>query len=111
MLKLLVYSLIAMAVFLIVSAPWVSAVVYFWNGIMQPKFVWPWTFPDIPYSRTMAIISILAWMKMIFSSEVDKGVYHHTLFHIFHWFCVLLWFKVSKLSNLCHFHSIFTDFH
>lgn len=75
MLKLVIYSLIACAFVSIVVFPWFTVVMYYANGIMQPKFVWPWTFPDFAVSKTLAIFSILALLGTVFNKKIDVNIY------------------------------------
>ncbi|MDT0582633.1 O-antigen ligase family protein [Brumicola blandensis] len=77
MLKILVYLLLAYGVVGVFVNPWVPIVFYYLNGIMQPQFIWPWTFPEFPISlsKILAIMSILALFKSIFFRQVSFGVF------------------------------------
>lgn len=75
MLKLLVYILFSIALFCVFSAPWVTSVMYFLNGVLQPKYIWPWTFPDLSVSKYLVLASIAAWGIAVIRKKVDFQVY------------------------------------
>ena len=77
MLKAFVYCIFLYAFVAIIANPWFPIVAYFANGIMQPKYVWPWTFPDISISKYLAIFSILALMKVIATKKIDWSIYKY----------------------------------
>lgn len=75
MIKVLVYSLFLTALWSIFSTPWVTTAVYFLNGVMQPRFLWRWTFPDISLSKYLAIASIVGWMIAVARKKIDYQIY------------------------------------
>jgi len=77
LLKITVYLILLYAILSLFLNPWVPLLVYYLNGIMQPQFIWPWTFPEfsISLSKILAIASILALFKSIISGHVDFAIY------------------------------------
>lgn len=78
MIPILVYFFMFLSVIGILVNPVIPAVFYFMNGIMQPAFIWPWTFPYFSFmslSKILAIFSILAWMKLAFTQKIDFSIY------------------------------------
>lgn len=77
MLKITVYLLLLYAILSLFLNPWVPLLFYYLNGIMQPQFLWPWTFPEfsISVSKILAIASILALIKSMISGQVDFAIY------------------------------------
>ncbi|WP_148277440.1 O-antigen ligase family protein [Brumicola pallidula] len=77
MLKITVYLLLLYSIISLFLNPWVPLLFYYLNGIMQPQFIWPWTFPEfsISVSKILAIASILALMKSMISGQVDFAIY------------------------------------
>jgi hypothetical protein len=77
LLKITVYLILLYAILSLLLNPWIPLLVYYLNGIMQPQFIWPWTFPEfsISVSKILAIASILALIKSMLSGQVDFAIY------------------------------------
>jgi hypothetical protein len=77
LLKITAYFILLYSFLSLFVNPWIPLLFYYLNGIMQPQFLWPWTFPQfsISVSRILAIISIAALMKATFSGHVDFAIY------------------------------------
>jgi hypothetical protein len=77
LLKITVYLILVYSILSLFLNPWIPLLVYYLNGIMQPQFIWPWTFPEfsISVSRILAIASILAFIKSMISRQVDFEIY------------------------------------
>ncbi|QSP93523.1 O-antigen ligase family protein [Marinobacter salinisoli] len=71
----LVYILIAVAALSLPLAPWVSAFIYFLNSIVQPQYVYPWTFPEIPVFKITAALSIIGLGISIISGKANFSLY------------------------------------
>ncbi|WP_158971648.1 O-antigen ligase [Paraglaciecola sp. L3A3] len=44
---------------------------------MQPKYIWPWTFPDFAVSKFLAIFSIVAFLIAISTKKLDASIYRN----------------------------------
>ena len=76
MVKILVYILVLVAAVSVVANPWVPSILYSLNAILQPKYVWPWTFPDLATSKIAAIWCILAWFVAVARKTIDLSIYN-----------------------------------
>ncbi len=78
MVQAFVYFFLLVSATAVVFSPWIPALFYFLNGIMQPSYVWPYEFPYFSFmslSKMLAILSILGWMKLLVTKKIDISIY------------------------------------
>ncbi len=77
MIKLLAILLLIITGILLSSLPWLSAISYMTVSVLQPQYVWFWSFENFPIFKITAILSILALLLMLAKGEVDKSIYRY----------------------------------
>jgi hypothetical protein len=93
MIKILTIIAIAMALLLIVSAPYVAAILYAIVSILQPHYVWFWAFEGFSIFKISAGIAIIAWFIQMIRGQINWQVYNTGIFYAM---CLIgLFFYVS----------------
>lgn len=95
--KLLFWGFLLWALQALFSNAWISGMVYSLYAVLQPKYVWPWSFPDISYSMILALCCIAGAGLAFARSEVDKTIFSYRQ----HWVLVfmLVLFKLSDFFS------------
>ncbi len=61
MVRLLTILTIMLSTFMLVQAPWIAALMYSTVSILQPQYVWFWSFDNIAIFNVSAGLTIIAW--------------------------------------------------
>ena len=75
MIRFLTILGLLVSLFLLSSAPWASAVAYTLVSILQPQYVWFWSFESIPIFKITAALAILAWGIELSRGNINWQVY------------------------------------
>lgn len=75
MIRFLTILGLLVSLFFLSSAPWVSAVAYTLVSILQPQYVWFWSFESIPIFKITAGLAILAWCIEFNRGNINWQVY------------------------------------
>ena len=75
MLTFLVYVLLATGVFALFTHGFITTALYSLNAVMQPSYLWKWTFPDVSISKYLAISCILSWLILAAKKRIDFSIY------------------------------------
>jgi O-antigen ligase len=81
MIKILVLIAIAMSILLVISAPYVAAILYATVSLLQPHHVWFWAFEGISIFKISAGIAIVAWFFQMFRGLINWQVYNNGIFY------------------------------
>ncbi|MBO7922661.1 O-antigen ligase family protein [Alteromonas sp. K632G] len=75
MVKILTILALLFTTTMLVSAPYLSALSYTMVSVMQPQYIWFWSFEGIPLFKITAGLSILAWIIQAAKGEINWAVY------------------------------------
>ena len=75
MIRFLTILGLLVSLFLLSSAPWASAVAYTLVSILQPQYLWFWSFESIPIFKITAALAILAWGIELSRGNINWQVY------------------------------------
>jgi hypothetical protein len=75
MIRLLTILGLLACIFLLSTAPWASAVAYTLVSILQPQYVWFWSFESIPIFKITAGLAIIAWCIEAGRGNINWKVY------------------------------------
>ena len=81
MIKILAFIAIALALLLIVSAPYAAAILYATVSILQPHHVWFWAFEGFSIYKVSAGIAIVAWFFQMVRGNINWQVYNNGIFY------------------------------
>lgn len=94
MIRLLTILGLLACLFMLSAAPWASAVAYTLVSIMQPQYVWYWSFESIPIFKISAALAIIAWVI-----ELSRGNINWQIYKTWQFKGVLLIWAWMHLSN------------
>jgi O-antigen ligase len=80
MILLLTIILILISIVLIVKAPWCAAALYALVSILQPQYVWFWSFEDFSVFKVTAGVAIVAWGLHLVRGKIDWSIYNNGIF-------------------------------
>ena len=80
MIKLLTILTILLSTLMLVQAPWIAALFYSVVSIMQPQYVWFWSFDNIAIFNISAGLSIVAWGIYVFRGKLQWQLYNNGIF-------------------------------
>ncbi|MFT6987447.1 MAG: uncharacterized membrane protein YidH (DUF202 family) [Psychromonas sp.] len=103
MVRIATILILLAALFMLSSAPWLSGVLYLFFSILQPQYVWFWSFDGLAIFKLSAGLAILAWLVKAAKGDIDFNVYKHPLNY-----ALLVLTVFFNLSNL--FSSYNSDF-
>lgn len=103
MVRLLTILGIIICFLLISSAPWASVIAYSLVSILQPQYVWFWSFESIPIFKITAALAILAWVVELSRGNINWQVYKTWQFRGL----VLIWMWM----HLANFLSPFSNYY
>lgn len=83
------------AALLLFSAPWVAGLAYTTVSLMQPQYIWFWSFEDFPLFKLTAGLAIIAWCIQALRGHIRWEVYREGMVVAI----VLLWL-IFQLSGL-----------
>ena len=75
MVKILTILALLFTTLMLVSAPYLAALSYTTVSVMQPQYIWFWSFDGIPLFKITAGLSILAWGIQAARGEINWAVY------------------------------------
>jgi|GEM_PF-713278 len=81
MAKILTFLLIALSFFSMVSAPYITAVLYSGVSLLQPQYIWFWVFDDISIFRISAGLAIISWGILMLRGGIKWQVYNNGIFY------------------------------
>jgi O-antigen ligase len=97
MILLLTIFLILISIVLIVKAPWCAAALYALVSILQPQYVWFWSFEDFSVFKVTAGVAIVAWGIYLLRGKIDWGIYKNGI--AFGIIFLLLVYNLSELLS------------
>jgi len=103
MIRLLTLFGLFACLILLSSAPWVSAVAYTLVSLLQPQYIWFWSFESIPIFKITAALAILAW-----GIELSRGNVNWPVYKTWQFKGILLIWAWMHLSN---FFSPFSNYY
>ena len=74
MVKIIAILLLIICGAVISSYPWLSAIAYMTVSVLQPQFIWFWSFENFPIFKISAILSIASLGLMLLKGEVDTSI-------------------------------------
>jgi O-antigen ligase len=77
MVKIIAILLLIICGAVISSYPWLSAIAYMTVSVLQPQFIWFWSFENFPIFKISAILSIASLGLMLLKGEVDTSIYKY----------------------------------
>jgi hypothetical protein len=80
MVRLLTILTIILSTFMLVQAPWIAALMYSTVSILQPQYIWFWSFDNIAIFKVSAGLSIVAWGIYAFRSKLQWQIYNNGIF-------------------------------
>jgi hypothetical protein len=80
MVRLLTILTIILATFMLIQAPWIAALMYATVSILQPQYVWFWSFDNIAIFKISAGLTIVAWGIYAFSGKLQWQIYNNGIF-------------------------------
>jgi hypothetical protein len=99
MILTLTVLLIFTSIVLIVKAPWWAAALYALVSILQPQYVWFWSFDNFSVFRVTAGVAIVAWGIYLIRGMIDWSIYKNGIF--FGIIFLLLLYNLSISELLC----------
>lgn len=75
MVRLFSFLAIFGTILLLFSAPWLAALSYTTVSIMQPQYVWFWSFDGFPIFKITAGLAIIAWVIQAMQKRIDGRIY------------------------------------
>lgn len=75
MVKILTILALLFTTIMLVSAPYLAALSYTTVSVMQPQYIWFWSFEGIPLFKITAGLSIIAWAIQAAKGEINWAVY------------------------------------
>jgi O-antigen ligase len=103
MILTLTVLLIFTSIVLIVKAPWWAAALYALVSILQPQYVWFWSFDNFSVFRVTAGVAIVAWGIYLIRGMIDWSIYKNGIF-----FGIIF---LLLLYNLSEFLSPFQNYY
>ena len=93
--RILLFILLFIAASSLLAAPWITALAYISNSLIQPQYIWPWIFEGIPIYRVTAGLAILGFMFGLAQKKLDLSIYKEkqSLYMVLLW----LWMHLSHL--------------
>jgi hypothetical protein len=80
MVRLLTILTIILSTFMLVQAPWIAALMYSTVSILQPQYIWFWSFDNIAIFKVSAGLSIVAWGIYAFHGKLQWQIYNNGIF-------------------------------
>jgi hypothetical protein len=80
MVRLLTILTIMLSTFMLVQAPWIAALMYSTVSILQPQYVWFWSFDNIAIFNVSAGLTIIAWGIYTFRGQLQWQIYNNGIF-------------------------------
>ena len=76
-------------------APWLTALSYVLNSLVQPQYLWPWVFEGVPIYKITAGLTIIAFLFFVSQNRYTLAIYkeRQNLSLLFLW-------ALMHLSNL-----------
>ncbi|RDV29197.1 hypothetical protein DXV75_01680 [Alteromonas aestuariivivens] len=75
MVKLITILAMLAAMLSLLSLPWLAPGLYALYSILQPQFVWFWSFEGLPAFKFFAGLVLLSWLIQAFKSNIDFSIY------------------------------------
>jgi uncharacterized membrane protein YidH (DUF202 family) len=79
MVRIATILILLATLFMLSSSPWLSGVLYLFFSILQPQYVWFWSFDGLAIFKFSAGLAILAWLVKAAKGEMDYKAYKHPL--------------------------------
>jgi O-antigen ligase len=77
MVKFIAIILLLICGAVISSFPWLSAIAYMTVSVLQPQYIWFWSFEGFPIFKISAILSIVSLGLMFLKGEVETSIYKY----------------------------------
>lgn len=74
----LLYILIAITALGLLVSPWITGLAYVLNSLLQPQYLWPWVFNNVPVFRITAGLAIIGALFQLSSNKENVGIYKNS---------------------------------